>query len=115
RELRKDGRKRLGRVFLDTQELPTSSDLNQSIRDALDQSEYLIVLCMPEINESRWMLAEIEYFLRNHPRSRILTVLVRGRPEESFPKLLTQICDQDGRVIDETEPLAADVVSASLG
>lgn len=115
RELRKDGRKRLGRVFLDTQELPTSSDLNKSIRDALDQSKYLIVLCMPEINESRWILAEIEYFLRNHPRNRILTVLVRGRPEESFPKLLTQICDQDGRVIDEIEPLAADVVSASLG
>ena len=114
KKLRKNGRKHLGRIFLDTQELPTSSDLNQSIRDALDQSEYLIVLCMPEINESRWMLAEIEYFLCTHPRSRILTVLVRGRPEEAFPKLLTQLHDQDGQVVEEIEPLAADVVAASL-
>lgn len=114
RKLRKNGRKRLGRIFLDTQELPTSSDLSQSIRNALDQSEYLIVLCVPEINESRWVLAEIEYFLSNHSRSHILTVLVRGRPEEAFPKLLTQIRDQDGQVVEEIEPLAADVVSASL-
>ena len=33
------------RVFRDETELPTSADLSQDIREALENSEYLIVIC----------------------------------------------------------------------
>ena len=34
-------------VFRDREELPTSADLEASIRDALEQSRYLTVICSP--------------------------------------------------------------------
>ncbi len=45
--LRENGRKKLGLAFRDQEELPVSSDLSNSIRSALDHSEYLIVICSP--------------------------------------------------------------------
>ena len=42
---------------------------------------------------------EVEYFVSHHGRDKVLTVLVRGEPEESFPSLLCE----------KAEPLAANV------
>ena len=45
KELRKSaGQKYLGRVFRDKEELPLSNDLTQDIYEALDASEFLIVV-----------------------------------------------------------------------
>ena len=62
-DLRKQGQKRLGRVFRDQSELTLSSDLAQVIQDALDNSEYLIVVCTPDAAQSKWVNEEISYFL----------------------------------------------------
>jgi len=109
REYRRDGGRRLGYVFRDQDELPLSSDLSQSIRDALDHSRYLVVVCTPALLESRWCMEEIEYFLRHHDRDHVLAVLADGTPETAFPIQLTRTTE-GGYV----EPLAADLTGNTL-
>lgn len=112
RALRKDGVKKLGYVFRDQDELPLSGNLSDNIRDALDRSEYLIVICSPETPNSKWVQREISYFSEHHDRDHILTLLIDGTPEISFPPQLTQIEQEDGTVR-QVEPLAANIVAGS--
>lgn len=116
----KYGKKRMGRVFRDKEELPLSSDLSKSITDALDRSEHLIIVCSPDTPGSVWVQKEIEYFLRTHSFEKILIVLAAGEPETSFPEALIRnepkIHNQvSARPIQNNmEPLAADVRSESI-
>lgn len=87
RKLRKNGKKKLGKVFRDQEELSASSDLNQHIRDALDESEFLIVICSPGAVASKWVSKEIAYFLEHHKQEKLLTVLTDGEERELFPAL----------------------------
>ncbi len=105
------GRKHFDRVFRDQDELPLMSDLGEGIREALRHSEWLIVICTPELPKSRWCMAEIEFFIELGRRDRILPILVAGEPEQSFPDCLRHVTGADGRVT-EIEPLAADVRAA---
>ncbi|MCL2493564.1 MAG: toll/interleukin-1 receptor domain-containing protein [Clostridiales bacterium] len=105
---KKTGLKKVGRCFRDRDELPTSSDLAQDIVEALENSDWLIVVCAPDTPKSKWCLAEIETFIRLHGRSRVLAVLAAGEPEESFPEILRFEELEDGSRV-EHEPLAADV------
>ena len=103
------GGKKIGYVFRDEDELPTSSSLSDSIRDALSHSKHLIVICTPDLPQSKWCEEEIRYFLETHPRDDVIAVLVSGEPEESFPPLLTHVYGPDGEVIERIEPLAANI------
>ena len=49
------GKKKIERVFRDKEELPLSANLTENIYTALDNSEYLIVLCSPESRASQWV------------------------------------------------------------
>jgi len=100
----KTGKKKMGRVFRDQEELPIGSDLDDNISSALANSEYLIVICSPRTPGSYWVCKEIETFISMHGRSHILAVLIEGEPDESFPKQL--LSDDNGEPV---EPLAADV------
>lgn len=111
--LRKNGEKTPGRVFRDQDELPISSDLSGDIERALDNSEFLIVICSKETKNSKWVLREISYFLEHHDRSHVLAVLVEGTPEESFPEELTDEYSEEGKYIRSVEPLAANIVADS--
>ena len=95
------GKKKINRVFRDREELPLSSDLAANIRQALRQSEYLIVICSPRAVSSEWVQKEIEVFLETHEKDKILTLLVDGEPEESFPEILCyteeKIVEADGK------------------
>lgn len=103
------GKKKIERVFRDVEELPIGSDLGNNISTALEESEYLIVICSKETPKSYWVNQEIETFIKLKGHNKILAVLVDGEPEEAFPpKLLT---DDYGNPI---EPLAADVRGKSL-
>ncbi|MCR4992384.1 MAG: TIR domain-containing protein [Lachnospiraceae bacterium] len=109
-ELRKTwGSKKLGKVFRDEEELPVSSNLTDSITTALDNSDFLIVICTPDTPESIWVEREIGYFLEHHDRSHVIGVLANGTPDEAFPKLLTNVYDEEGNVAGEVEPLAANL------
>ncbi len=110
--LRKDGKRKLGLVFRDQEELPISSDLSEDICRALDNSEYLIVICSPDTAQSPWVSREIEYFLAHHPRQKVFAVLAAGEPGDVFPHVLTHVETADG--VEEVEPLALDARGKSL-
>ena len=103
----KTGKKKMGRVFRDQEELPIGSDLDDNISTALENSQYLIVICSPRTPESYWVCKEIESFIQMHDRNHILAVLIEGEPNESFPPQL--LVDDEGNPV---EPLAADVRGA---
>ena len=109
--LRKNGEKHLGLVFRDQDELPISSNLGADIQRALDNSEFLIVICSPETAKSLWVLREISYFLEHHDRDHVLAVLCYGEPRESFPVQLTERRDENGKLIGYIEPLAANIAA----
>ena len=112
---KKTGKKKIGSIFRDREELPITSDLNQTISDALNHSEYLIVICSTRTKESYWVPREIDYFLQTHSKDRVLTVLVDGEPFDVIPEvLLTDTVSRtapDGTEYFETrkrEPLSGD-------
>lgn len=107
--LRRDGKKKLGIVFRDQDELSASSDLNEKICQALDNTEYLIVVCTPNTPQSPWVEREISYFLSRHDRDHVLAVLAEGEPDESFPKPLTQYRNPQTGELEFLEPLAVDI------
>ena len=109
-------------IFLDREELPSSSDLAQSIRTALNASEFLIVVCSPAAARSRWVNEEVRTFKELGRAHRILCLIVDGEPGavqrnmppelECFPPALRyQVVD--GAVTDRIapEPLGADIRS----
>lgn len=108
---RQVGKKTLGKVFRDADDLRAASNLSEIIRQGLDESEYLIVICTKRYKESVWCMEEIEYFMQIRGRDNIIVVLVEGEPYESFPKILTEI--EQGDEIIKIEPLAVDVRSDS--
>lgn len=112
----KNGRTRIERVFRDKDELPLTNNLEDPIMQALQNSEYLIVICSPRLRESLWCKKEIETFIKMHGREKVLAVLIEGEPDESFPDELLYreeiIRHPDGTeevVKKPMEPLAADI------
>ncbi|MBR3735185.1 MAG: toll/interleukin-1 receptor domain-containing protein, partial [Lachnospiraceae bacterium] len=49
---KKTGKKKIRRVFRDQEELPIGSNLTEEINAALENTEYLIVVCSPDTPES---------------------------------------------------------------
>jgi WD40 repeat protein len=81
-------KRRLLRVFRDDDELPASADLGATLRQALDQSAFLVVLASPAAAASRWVNTEADHFLRNE---RARDILVVTRPNEaSVPRYPSQ-------------------------
>ena len=112
---KKTGMKRIQQIFRDKDELPITSNLTDTISNALLHSDYLIVICSTNTKESIWVQREIEFFLRNHTRQQILTVLVNGEPQDVIPEILTYeetpVMDYQGRmqmVRTPLEPLSCD-------
>ena len=101
------GRKKLDRCFRDQDELPLADDLGASIEKALLESEWLIVICSPELPKSTWCCREIDRFISLGRRDRIIPVLISGEPAESYPPEITHSASEDGG--EEIEPLAADL------
>ena len=113
---RAEGRTSITRVFRDRDELPLTNCLEDNIMEALQESEYLVVICSPRLRESLWCRKEIETFIRMHGRRNVFAVLIEGEPEESFPEELLYeeetVQNPDGTtgiVRRQLEPLAADI------
>lgn len=107
------GKKKMGKVFRDEEELPLAASLSDNIKTALEQSEWLIAVCTPAYLESRWCMFEIDYFIELGRRDKILLVLADGTPEKSFPQHLL-LKQEDDEMVD-VEPLAANIVADSTG
>lgn len=116
RALQKEkGIRNLRPVFRDKEELSATDDLNDTIKNALMETEYLIVICSTRSIKSIWVQKEIEFFLSHHDKSKVLTVLVDGEPEEVIPSVLyekeVRTVDENGNeitVIEPLEPLSCD-------
>nr|WP_171015405.1 TIR domain-containing protein [Methylobacterium sp. L1A1] len=104
------GGRHLGRVFRDADELAASSDLGSTIREALDRSDWLIVVCSPRSRASRWVDAEIRHFADHGRSERILAVLIEGEPSQSFPAALLTLkrVTHGPNLVVDADPLAAD-------
>lgn len=76
------------RLFRDKDELPITSSLTSDIFRALENSDFLIVICSPHTKESIWVQREIETFLQTHSRDQVLTVLAAGEPYDVLPEIL---------------------------
>lgn len=111
KDLRKQG-KTITRLFRDKDELPITSSLTTDIYEALENSDYLIVICSVHTKESIWVQREIETFLKTHSRNKVLTVLASGEPYDVIPDILLreQVADPDTGELEwrEIEPLSCD-------
>ena len=104
---KKVSRKKLNRCFRDQDEMPLANDLGSSIEKALRDSEWLILICTPDLLRSSWCLKEVDYFIELGRRDKIIPVLVSGEPSESFPPQIFMRETEYGS--EEIEPLAADL------
>lgn len=113
---------RIGRVFIDREELPASPNLSSNIEEALKLSQYLIVICSPKSAVSHWVNEEILTFKRLGRANRVLACIVEGEPNasdgklgflpqaECFPLALRRNIDDAGKPSSSrAEPIAADV------
>ncbi len=118
KQLRSKGitKKKIERVFRDRDELPITNNLADPITNALQNSDFLLVICSPRLKESLWCRKEIETFIKMHGREHIFAVLIEGEPADSFPE---ELLYEEKITVDENgnerimrvpiEPLAADV------
>ncbi len=118
--------RRLTPIFRDRHELAAGDDLGMEIREALEASHCLIVLCSPAAAASKWTNEEILTFKRLHPDGCMIAAVVAGEPfaseiegreqEECLPLALRQKFDRRGRSTGKrAEPLAADLRDAGDG
>lgn len=106
-----------GHIFRDKEELPAGPDLNASILTALEESEFLIVVCSPRAAESYWVRKEVQAFIELHGRDHVLAAIIDGEPAESFPPELLEPADDKtagqtpagSPLSGPPEPLAADL------
>jgi len=67
-------------IFRDRDELSAAADLGETIRDALNHSDALIVLCSPTAAQSRWVDQELAYFLQDRGPGAVICVITPSTP-----------------------------------
>jgi WD40 repeat protein len=105
---------KLGKVFRDRDEFKSGSDLGAAIRSALNESEYLIVICSPQAARSKYVNQEIIEFKRLGNGDRIHGLIVEGEPHaptrsgqeesECLPEALRFVLNEQGDL--STQPAA---------
>ena len=68
--------KKLKKIFRDIDELSATSDLPKTIKDALLNSKFLIVICSKNTMQSKWVKDEITFFKQYRDENKILYVLI---------------------------------------
>lgn len=107
-------------VFRDRDEMQAGADLKATVRVALEQSRWLVVVCSPEAARSPWVSREIIEFKKLHGEAHVLAVIAAGEPfagrmpgretEECFPEALRYaLTPEDLTQGEELEPVAADL------
>lgn len=81
---------RLSPVFRDRTDLPSATDLGAHIREALQDSASLVVICSPGASASRWVNEEIRCFRSLGRDDRIFCLIVDGEPDAGSATQLTR-------------------------
>ena len=92
------------RVFRDTEELPVSRILTQTIDAALRSTKCLVVECSTDTPSSEWVDREVAVFIELGKAEQVYPLLITGTPETSFPASMKLIPDIMDRVIDVRAP-----------
>jgi len=106
--------RRLGRMFRDREELAASTNLGETIHEALENSRFLLVVCSTKTPKSKWIRKEVLDFIEMGREDRIFTLLIDGEPQESFPIPLLKRHSATDLFTEALEPLAADIRADSL-
>ncbi|MBQ9574596.1 MAG: toll/interleukin-1 receptor domain-containing protein, partial [Synergistaceae bacterium] len=88
--------KKLGPIFIDEERL-TGGVLQEAIRDNLDKSNYLILICSPNSAKSVYVNEEVKHFIETGKTDHIIPFIVDGVPhsgdesKECFPPALLEL------------------------
>lgn len=101
-------------IFRDQTGLAVTPDLWGDIKQALEQSEWFILLASPEVAQSPWVDEEIEFWLEHRSADRLLIVLTAGKLSWShgaadFDWKETNALPRRLEKVFKTEPLWADL------
>ena len=83
-------------IFKDTTDL-SGGVLEQAIKEALDTSRYLIVICSPRAARSKWVCKEVQEFIDSGREKYIIPFIIDGEPfsndvsEECYPENLRNL------------------------
>lgn len=94
---------RLAPVFRDREDLPSAPDLTDRIRDALEHSDNLVVICSPNSAKSTYVDTEVRMFRDLGRGDRIFCIIVDGDPAD-----VGGDSDCFCPALREGEPIAAD-------
>ena len=107
-------------IFRDEEELPISGSLPNNLTDALNSSEYLIVICSTDAAKSYWVDKEIRHFKSYNKNENVLAIIINGEPNakensaydnalECFPEALKyKVDNQENLTNQRSEPIAGD-------
>lgn len=98
--LRRRGCQDIRRAFRDTEELPVSRILTDTIDKALRSTNCLVVVCSTDTPASEWIDREVSVFIEMGRADHIYPLLISGDPERSFPPSLKLVPDIMDRVMD---------------
>lgn len=95
-------------IFRDRDELSAAADLGETIRDALNHSDALIVLCSPMAAQSRWVDQELAYFLKDRGPGAVICVITPSTPAAAqLPQIMPPALL--AALPEGVEPLAVDL------
>ncbi len=83
-------------IFKDTTDL-SGGVLEKTIKEALESSKYLIVICSPRAAKSQWVCKEVQEFIDTGREEYIIPFIIEGEPHSSnietecFPRNLKQL------------------------
>ncbi|MBR3124037.1 MAG: toll/interleukin-1 receptor domain-containing protein [Mogibacterium sp.] len=98
--LRARGLQGVRRAFRDTEELPVSRILTDTIDKALHSTNCLVVVCSTDTPSSEWVDREVATFIELGRADRVFPILISGDPETSFPDSMKLIPDIGDRLMD---------------
>ena len=104
RAIREQGCEDVRRAFRDTEELPVSRILTDTIDQALRSTRCLIVVCSTDTPSSEWIDREVATFIELGKAEHIYPLLITGDPERSFPPSLKLVPELEGRIMDIRTP-----------
>jgi WD40 repeat protein len=99
-----------GPCFVDVAELAAGSELSQALKDALDASEGLIVVCSASSARSDWVEAEIVHFCSIGRSESIVPILAPGASysDACLPRALRFVVERGAIGTTPIERIAAD-------
>lgn len=96
-------------VFRDNDEL-SAGNLPEQIKQALDDSQNLIVVCSPQAATSHWVNQEVETFISLGRTDHIFPFIVEGNsPKEFFPPSLLALPENEERLGGDASKQGRDV------